>query len=69
MDVDGGETLSMGVYPLRNFPAMEPFVSDVLRYCNKKPMFVVDGATMADENPRRAWAKIQRRVLSAIEAP
>jgi transposase-like protein len=38
MDVDGGETLSMGVYPLRNFPAMEPFVSDVLRYCNKKPM-------------------------------
>jgi transposase-like protein len=48
----------MRFYPSRNMLVTELFISDVLNYSDRKPMFAVDGA-MADESPRRAWATIR----------
>jgi transposase-like protein len=42
--IDRNEILSMRVFPLRNALTTKIFVEDVLKCCDGRPMFVVDGA-------------------------
>jgi transposase-like protein len=42
--IDRNEILSMRVFPLRNALTTKIFVEHVLKYCDGRPMFVVDGA-------------------------
>ena len=44
IDVDRNEILSMRVYPSRNTLASEQFIREALKYCDGKPMFIVDNA-------------------------
>ena len=41
--VDGNQVLSMKVYPSRNMLATKLSIRDVLKYCDGKPSFAVDG--------------------------
>jgi len=41
LDVDRNE---MRVYPSRNALVAEQFINEVLKYCEGKPMFIVDNA-------------------------
>jgi len=42
--IDRNEILSMRVFPLRNALTTKIFVDDVLKYCDGRSMFAVDGA-------------------------
>jgi putative transposase len=42
--VDRNEIISMRAFPSRNVLATKLFMEDVLKYCNGRPTFVVDGA-------------------------
>jgi transposase-like protein len=58
MDVDGNYIPSVKVYPSRDMLATEIFIKGVLRYCDGKPMFTVDGAPWlrkALEEPRLGY--------------
>jgi putative transposase len=44
IDVDRNEILSMRVFPSRNAFTTKIFVENILKYCDGRPMFVVDGA-------------------------
>ena len=53
IDVDGNEILSMRVYPYRSMLATELFLRDVLRCCDGRPNFTVDGASWLIEALKR----------------
>ena len=44
IDMDGGEMLSMRVFPSRNVLATKLFMEEVLKHCDGTPTFAVDSA-------------------------
>jgi putative transposase len=44
IDVERNELILMRVYPSRNYLTTKLFISEVLKYCENKPKFVVDKA-------------------------
>ena len=44
IDVERNELILMRVYPSRNYLTTKLFVSEVLKYCENKPKFIVDKA-------------------------
>ena len=44
IDVERNELILMKVYPLRNYLTTKLFISEVLKYCENKPKFVIDKA-------------------------
>ena len=53
IDVDRNEILSMRVYPSRNMLATELFIREVLRCCDGRPNFTVNGAPWLREALKR----------------
>ncbi len=51
LDIERNELLSMRVYPARNALTSESFFNGVLRYCEGKPEFIVDGAPWLKDAP------------------
>lgn len=45
VDVERDEFILMKVYTTRNWMVTRSFVKEVLKYCEKKPKFVVDKAS------------------------
>jgi putative transposase len=45
IDVDRDEVLPMRAIPSRNVLATKLFIEDVLKYCDGRPIFVVDSAS------------------------
>ncbi|MEM3490066.1 MAG: hypothetical protein QXO75_10505 [Nitrososphaerota archaeon] len=45
----------MRVYPTRNPLTSESSFKSVLKYCEGKPEFIVDGASLLEEAPNNAW--------------
>jgi putative transposase len=48
VDVERNELILMRVYTTRNYLTTKSFVKEVLNYCENKPKFVVDKASLAD---------------------
>ncbi|WP_457550678.1 DDE-type integrase/transposase/recombinase [Archaeoglobus sp.] len=44
IDVERNELILMRVYPSRNYLTSKLFISEVLKYCENKPKFVIDKA-------------------------
>ena len=44
IDVERNELILMRVYPSRNYLTTKLFISEVLKYCENKPKFIVDKA-------------------------
>ena len=44
IDVDRNELILMKVYPSRNYLTTKLFILEVLKYCENKPIFIVDKA-------------------------
>ena len=44
IDIDRNELILMRVYPSRNYLTTKLFITEVLKYCENKPKFVVDKA-------------------------
>ena len=44
IDVERNELILMRVYPSRNYLTTKLFISEVLKYCDNKPKFIVDKA-------------------------
>jgi putative transposase len=42
IDMDRNEVLSMRAFPFRNALSTKLFIEDVLKYCDGRPIFVVD---------------------------
>ena len=42
IDVEGNELILMRVYLSRNYLITKLFISEVLKYCENKPKFIVD---------------------------
>jgi len=45
IDVERNELILMRVYPSRNYLTTKLFISEVLKYCENKPKFIVDKAS------------------------
>ena len=44
IDVEKNELILMRVYPSRNYLTTKLFISEVLKYCENRPKFIIDKA-------------------------
>ena len=55
----------MRVYPSRNALATEQFINEVLKYCEGKPMFIVDNAPLIES----AYSSFKLKYSSTTSNP